>query len=422
VIGRRVRLQLIAFAVVCALGVTYVAVRYVGLGERLFGATYTVRADFPDSGGIFTNAEVTYRGVQVGRVGALHLIDGGVRVDLVVDGDAPAIPADARAVVANRSAVGEQYVDLRPDRRRGPYLRDGMVLPMSRNRVPIPVETLLLNLDRLVGSVDRPHLATLIDELGTAFTGRGPDLQRLLDHGDRLLAAAREALPETLRLIEDGQVVLATQRAARSAIRDWARDLRLLTATLRSSDPDLRRLLANGPVAAAEITGLVRDNRTDLGVLIANLLTVSELTVRRLPGVEQVLVTYPHTVAGGFTVAPGDGTAHFGLVLNVNDPPNCTSGYGGTRRRSPSDTSAGTVNTGARCAEPRGSATSVRGAENAPRAGEPRTYPPPRSASEPAGAPAAADEPAPLLGSTGGERDTLGDQSWLPLLLRGLGP
>ena len=39
-------------------------------------------ADFPDSGGIFTNAEVTYRGVTVGKVGQLHLIANGVRVDL----------------------------------------------------------------------------------------------------------------------------------------------------------------------------------------------------------------------------------------------------------------------------------------------------------------------------------------------------
>ncbi len=29
-----------------------------------------------------------------------------------------------------------------------------------------------------------------------------------------------------------------------------------------------------------------------------------------------MLVTYPAVVAGGFTVVPGDGTSHFGLVLS----------------------------------------------------------------------------------------------------------
>lgn len=429
VIGRSVVLRLIAFAVVSVLGVGYVAVRYGGL-DQLLGSNFTVHADFPDSGGIFTGAEVTYRGVRVGRVGALHLRDDGVRVDLVVDGGAPPIPASAAAVVANRSAVGEQYVDLQPPSGAGPYLLGGAVLPASRNRIPIPTETVLLNLDRVVRSVDRDHLSTVIDELGTAFTGRGPDLQRLLDAGDALLAALRAALPETLRLIQDGRVVLASQRASGSAIQAWARDLRLLTAQLRASDPDLRRLLANGPPAATELTALVRENRTDFGVLVANLLTTSEITVRRLPAVRQLLVTYPNVVAGGFTVAPGDGTAHFGLVINVGDPPPCTAGYGGTARRAPTDTRPAPVNTGARCTEPAGSATGVRGAQNAPRPGgaEPGPVPPPgRSTAAVGPAPAAptaptATDPLPyLVGSTGGERDLLGDRSWLALLLRGLG-
>jgi phospholipid/cholesterol/gamma-HCH transport system substrate-binding protein len=427
VIGRSVVLRLIAFAVVSVLGVGYVAVRYGGL-DRLLGSGYTVHADFPDSGGIFTGAEVTYRGVRIGRVGALHLRDDGVRVDLVLDDGAPPVPADARAVVADRSAVGEQYVDLQPATSRPPYLQAGSVLPASRNRIPIGTETVLVNLDRVVRSVDRDHLTTVIDELGTAFTGRGPDLQRLLDSGDALLAALRTALPETLRLIEDGRVVLATQRASGSAIRAWARDLRLLTAQLRASDADLRRLLANAPPAASELTALVRENRTDLGVLIANLLTVSEVTVRRLPGVRQLLVSYPFVVAGGYTVAPGDGTAHFGLVLNVGDPPACTAGYGGTQRRAPTDTGPAAPNTSARCAAPPGSPISVRGAQNAPRPGgaEPGRVPPPGgpAGAGPVPAPAggSAVDPLPyLLGSTGGERELLGDRSWLALLLRGLG-
>jgi phospholipid/cholesterol/gamma-HCH transport system substrate-binding protein len=409
-IGRSVLVRVVAFAAIAVLGAGYVAVRYAGLG-RLFGSGYTVRADFPDSGGI------------------LRLRDDGVRVELVVDRDTPPIPADARAVVANRSAVGEQYVDLQPASNRGPYLEEGSILPASRNRLPIATETLLLNLDRVVRSVDTTNLATVIDQLGAAFAGRGPDLQRLLDSGDALLAAVRAALPETLRLIEDGRVVLATQRAAGPAIRAWARDLRLLTAQLRASDPDLRRLLANAPPAATELAALVRENRTDVGILTANLLTVGELTVRRLAGIRQILISYPAVVAGGYTVAPGDGTAHFGLVLNLGDPPVCSRGYGGTSRRAPTDTGPAPVNTEARCAEPRGSTTSVRGAQNAPRpaGAEPGRHTPPRGTSSarpgsaPSGPTAAADPLPYLIGSTGGERELLGDRSWLALLLRGLG-
>jgi phospholipid/cholesterol/gamma-HCH transport system substrate-binding protein len=67
---------------------------------------------------------------------------------------------------------------------------------------------------------------------------------------------------------------------------------------------------------------------------------------------------------------PGDGTAHFGLVLNVDDPPACTKGYEGTKRLDPNQTTdLPALNTAARCDEPRGSVTAVRGAQNAPTGG-----------------------------------------------------
>ena len=72
--------------IITLIGVSYVSAEYVGLTKNCFGSDgCTVHADFPDSGGIFTNAEVTYRGVTVGKVGALHLIRNGVRVDLELD-------------------------------------------------------------------------------------------------------------------------------------------------------------------------------------------------------------------------------------------------------------------------------------------------------------------------------------------------
>jgi len=64
-------------------------------------------------------------------------------------------------------------------------------------------------------------------------------------------------------------------------------------------------------------------------------------------------------VAGGKTVAPGDGTAHFGLVVNNDDPPPCIAGYGGTNKRQPSVTGPASVNTGAYCGLPRGSKSTV---------------------------------------------------------------
>ena len=232
-------------------------------------------------------------------------------------------------MVTIRSAVGEQYVDLRPSTDTGPYLRDGDVIPASRTGTPLPVETLLSNLDSLVRSVDGQDLTVLIDELGTAFEGNADALRRLVDAGDDLVNGAVANLPEAIALIRDGRTVLSTQEDEQAAIRAWAASLAQLTDTLRSADPDLRRLLAAGPPAATELIGLLRDLDPTIGTLLGNLVTVDGIAARRLPGIQQILVEYPLVVAGGFTVAPGDGTAHFGLVVNVNNPPACQYGKGG---------------------------------------------------------------------------------------------
>ncbi|MFF8424487.1 MCE family protein [Streptomyces sp. NPDC016566] len=419
-ITRTVRAQLLAFATVTAVGVSYVGAEYTGLVDDVLDRGYTVHADFAESGGVFPGSEVTYRGVPVGRVGELKLTGSGVSVALKIEDGAPRIPADTLAVAANRSAVGEQYVDLQPRRSGGPYLMDGSPIPRSRTRTPLPVTDLVLSLDRLVNSVGKDDLRTTVDELGKAFAGTGPNLSRLVDSGNDLVESASESLPETVSLIEDSRKVLKTQADQGSAIKSFSRDLATLTGQLKSSDGDLRRLIGNTAPAAQEVNSLLRSTGPDLSVLLANLISGGQVTVARLPGVEQALVTLPLTVAGSYTVVPGDGTTHFGLVLNADDPPPCTQGYG-TRRRDPADTGTRPANTGAHCTAPRGGKTSVRGAQNAPGASA-DTYGADRTAYvtpyDPETGTAAGPDGTPVdIGSTGGEQTVFGKESWQWLLV-----
>lgn len=364
-IRRSVKVQLAAFALITLFTVSLLSARYVGLWDRVLGGQYTVSADFAESGGIFVGSEVSYRGVQVGRVEKLRLSKDGVIVDARIRRGVQ-IPKDTVAVVENRSAVGEQYLDFQPRTEGGRYLADGDTIARKDTRTPIRVDNLLLHLDGTVSSVDRKDLKTVVDELGTAFADGGTDLQRLLDNGDALTRAATEALPQTVKLIEDGRIVLDTQRDTSGQIKTFATNFANLSETLKGSDSDLRLVLDRGAVASGELDGLIRDNQSSLAALLANLITVGQVTTARTAGIEQLLVTYPDVIAGGYTVVPGDGTAHFGLVLS-QDPAVCKRGYEGTKRTDPNrTTNLPPVNTGARCALPRGSASTVRGAQNAP--------------------------------------------------------
>nr|BFE62023.1 MlaD family protein [Dactylosporangium thailandense] len=403
-IGRSTKLQVLAFLVVGLVGMVYVGLEYVGLGDRLLGRGTVVYADLAQAGGLFPNAPVTYRGVPVGRVESVTLHDAGARARLHLD-DGVLVPAGTRAVVGQRSAVGEQFLDLRPDGDTGPYLRDGSVIPRERTGVPLAPETLLANLDALVQSVDPKALSVVIDELGTAFEGNEQALRHLLDASEAILDSATATLPQTRTLLADGRTVLRTQQDSAEAIRQWASGLARIAETLRSSDADLRRIIADAPPAARELVSLLHGVEPSIGPLLGNLIAVNGVAARRLPGIEQILVVYPLAVSGGFTVTPGDGRAHFGLVLNVDDPPPCK--YAGSTRCSGADQAAG---------------SSVRGTNNAPRpgsSGDPAYDP----SYDPGSGTVLGSDGNPLLfGSTGGQYALAGDQSWKQLLLAGLAP
>ena len=252
-----VRWQLVAFALVAIVGLLYVGAKYVRLDNLLGFGQYTVQADFADSGGIFTNAEVSYRGVPVGTVGDLHLTDDGVLVDLKINTSAPEIPSSAKAVVANRSAIGEQYVDLQPSSDEGPYLEDGSLIVRQDTATPVPVEEVLASTNALVRSVPLKALNTTVTELGKAFNGKGDDLQVLVDSLNTLSQEGIDNLPQTLTLIRDTRTVLDTQSEQSSAIRQFSSDLDLVAAQLRASDPDLRRLIETGTAASNEVGSLI---------------------------------------------------------------------------------------------------------------------------------------------------------------------
>lgn len=449
-IRRTVKLQVAVFLVIAAFGIIVIGSRYVGLFSGIVDQPYTVTAYFHDSGGIFTNAEVTERGVAVGRVGALRLVPGGVAVQLILN-QGTRIPANVKADVADLSAVGEQYVNLRPQTRSGPYLSAGSRIPMNRTSTPLNDATILLSVDRLVNSVNTTDLATTIDQLGKAFAGTGPDLQRLIDSGNQLTTTLHQAMPQTVQLLNDGQTVLATQQVVAGEFQSFAAHIASLSAQLRASNPDFVRLLGNGISSAGQLQSLLHANQAALPILLGNLVTGAQIQDARLPGLANIFVSYPIAIAAGFHVVPGDGTSHFGMVLDSSGQV-CTNGYQSTPQRPVQPVGSTTpANTSAYCNEPPYSLIASRGSREAPRppgdntdpalggtlsgpsAGQSYDNPAAGSSSSAAGstgAPPVATTYDPytgllvapggqsmILGSTGGQSQLMGDASWKWLLL-----
>ncbi|WP_406629144.1 MlaD family protein [Amycolatopsis sp. WGS_07] len=379
---RKTRIQLLVFFAIAIVSVAYAGGHYAGL-DRIFGNRgYHVTLKLPDSGGVFVNSEVAYRGVTVGRVGAMTLTPHGIDVRLDIDSGGPDIPSALHAQVANRSAVGEQFVDLLPDRESGPYLEDGSVIAQDRTSLPATPDSVLTHLDGLVASVHPESLKTVVDETYDAFAGSGPQLQKLLDSTSSLTATATQYVPDTKGLLANSRTVFATQERQAQNITDFASGLKTIAGQLKSSDPAVRKVIDEAPQLSRQISDVLATSGTDLGVLFANSLTTAQVTSMRKDAIEELLVAYPVISAFSPTTSP-DGTGHLGVVFNFFDPHSCTKGYEGTKQRPANDTSEAPVNMNAYCAEPPGSPTEVRGAQNAPYAGKPPAIPAAPKASAP---------------------------------------
>jgi phospholipid/cholesterol/gamma-HCH transport system substrate-binding protein len=367
---RSTRIQLVAFGVIAVVVMAFTAIHYASLG-RLFGMRgyYVVHLELANGGGIFPHADVTYRGVSVGRVGAVRLTSTGVEADLNISNSAPPIPADLQATVADLSAVGEQYVNLRPATSQGPFLTQGSVIPRRATQLPLPVTTLLTSVNELSTSVPLGSLRTVLNELATGLGGTGASVQALIAGQNKFIRAYGTALRPTDQLIDDSQTVLATQNEESAAFTSFASNIRLFAGQLAASDSDLQRLIANGAPAADQLAGLITDNTPALGVLIANLLTTAQVTLTRGPALQETFSALPAAIAAGSTVITSKG-ARFGVALTFFNPLPCTAGYQGTTIRNGLDTSPGPpLNTGARCTSPVSSGIDIRGSAHAPSGG-----------------------------------------------------
>ncbi len=415
-ITARTKKQLIVFVIITLIGVSYVGARYARLDRLLYDSSYAVNTELAQSGGIFTGAEVTYRGVGIGRVSDMKLTKDGVDAVLDIEDKYDKIPKDSLAVVGNKSAVGEQYVELQPQDDSGPFLKNGSKIATPDTRTPVPPQELLTNLDEFVRSVPQSDLRTVVAESGAAFKDAGPSLGQIIDTSNSFIRTANENFATTSALIRDARVVLQTQVDKGSAIRSFSRDLSLFTGTLAGSDPDLRKLIDNGSATANQLRTFLQQNRVNLGQLINNLVTTNEVVVKHLDGVRQLLIVYPYVVAGGFTVAEktgGNYNARFGLILQ-NQGAICKAGY--VPPRSPKDLSDRPMPSNVGCKD---GSKNPRGAEKTPanRAAADYRAPVATYDAENGKVTWADQDHSPTIAYDGGAEKLYGTDAWKSLLL-----
>ena len=371
---RFVRIQLAIFAIVGIIGIIAMVLFYIQLPTLLGIGRMTVTLELPATGGLYRFSNVTYRGVQVGKVTAVALTANGAKATLSL-GTSPKIPANLHADVLSVSAVGEQYVDLRPRTDSAPYLRNGSVIAMRDTTIPQAVGPLLDQVNALIQSLPKDKIGQLLDESFQAFNGAGYDLGSLSDSTSRISADANSVVDRTRTLTEDTGPLLDSQAKTADSVRTWARSLAGISDVVATDDSRVRTVLQNGPGAADEASRLFEQIKPTLPVLLANLTTIGQIGVTYHASLEQLLVLLPPSDAYIQTAASfnhPDGWSRGDFALTIDDPPICTVGFlPPSQWRSPSDLTDIDTPDGLYCKLPQDSPLSVRGARNYPCMGHP---------------------------------------------------
>jgi phospholipid/cholesterol/gamma-HCH transport system substrate-binding protein len=372
---RLVRTQLIIFTTASVIGLAVMMVVYLQVPTFLGVGQITVTLELPASGGLYRFSNVTYRGVQVGKVTAVQVVAGKQVEATLKLYSSPRIPADLVAQVRSISAVGEQYVDLQPRNESPPFLEDGSVIAMPDTTVPQQVGPMLDQLSALVGSIPQDKLSSLLDESFKGLNGAGDDFGSLLDSSAKLTGDLNGVADRARTLVDDSGPLLDSQVRSTDALREWARSLAVVTDHVTKDDPQVRTLLQTGPGAAQEVSHLLQQVKPTLPILLANLSTVGQIGVTYHASIEQLLVLLPPNLAADQSVAPRNNPTGYALgdfAITIGDPTPCTVGFlPPSQWRSPADTSDIDTPDGLYCKLPQDSPISVRGARNYPCMGHP---------------------------------------------------
>ena len=360
---RQIHVQLVVFTIVTVIGLFALGWYYLKVPALLGVGQYSLYAQLPRSGNLYATANVTYRGITIGKVTEVEPTSRGARATLRIN-DRYRIPIDASANVHSVSAVGEQYLDLVASGNPQQYFHDGQTI--TKATVPAEIAPALDAIDRGLKALPPEKIASLLDETSQAVGGIGPALQRLVDSTQATVHDFRDNLNPVNDIIAHSAPILDSQVNSGDAIQRWAADLNVLGGQAAEQDQALRSAVQQAAPTADAVAGVFSDVREALPQTLANLEIVLDMLKRYHDNVEQILVGFPEAVAVMDTLIYS-GTLTLGFRVQINQPPPCLTGFlPPSQWRSPADTTTAPLPAGTYCKIPHESPNAVRGARNYP--------------------------------------------------------
>jgi len=135
---------LVAFTIGCFALLLFLWIAFGG-AVPLKAKTYEMRVSFPEATTLAEAADVRLAGVNVGKVRRKELDKGGnaTRVRLAIEPEFAPLPADTKAILRQKTLLGETYVELTPGSRDGAKLADGGTIDPGRVEPTVELDEIL---------------------------------------------------------------------------------------------------------------------------------------------------------------------------------------------------------------------------------------------------------------------------------------
>jgi virulence factor Mce-like protein len=211
-------------------------------GEFVLGG-YRVNAVFKTGAELVPGDDVTMAGLRVGKVESLSPMSNSTEVTMLVHREFAPVFKDARAIIRQKNLLGEAYIEVnRGDPTQG-TIADGGTIDENHTLTPVEIDQVLNALDPQV----RDQLDVVINSLGQATAGRGPDMNASASDLSSI-AVDLQALAHTLAsnsdhldaLIADLSKVMQTLAAWHADFRAMIADWDNVMATLAAREQNLQ--------------------------------------------------------------------------------------------------------------------------------------------------------------------------------------
>src|SRR6201995_2754718 len=238
---RFIRIQLIVFAVLTVMALVALGCYYLRIPSQLGVGQYQLVAELPASGGLYRTSNVTYRGIQIGRVTKDEPNAHGVRATVSIDSRYK-IPVAASANVHSVSAIGEQYLDLVSTGGPGKFFSPGQTI--TKGTVPSEIGPALDAANRGLSVLPKKKIASLLDETALAVGGLGPSLQRLVDSTQSVVGDFEANISDVDDIIANSAPILDSQVDSGDSIARGSHNLDVLAGQIAQNDQHVQSILS----------------------------------------------------------------------------------------------------------------------------------------------------------------------------------